>query len=105
MKAVLAQRYSVKGRFYGPGEVDIDEATHAALARRGAFTHPLADFPQLILAGYKTIEEARLMDDSVLLKIDGVGPATIKKLRGETEESVPKFIGEKSSGAEKKRAN
>jgi hypothetical protein len=46
------------------------------------------------------------MDDSVLLKIDGVGPATIRKLRGEPEEEdkpapKPKFIGEKADGAQK----
>lgn len=97
MKAVLLQKHSVKGRMYGPGAVEVDEATYATLERRGAFSHPMAEFPALILAGYKTLDEARAMDDSVLLKHEGVGAATIRKLRGvEEEEEKPKrkFIGD-----------
>lgn len=106
---VLLQKQSFKGRIYGPGRVELDDEVHAALTRRGAFAHPMAEFPALILAGYTSLEEARAMDDAVLLKIDGVGPATIRKLRGvEEEEDKPakaaKFIGEASDGAEKNRA-
>lgn len=101
MKAVLAQRHSVGGRFYGPGEVEVSDSVYATLKRRGALDHPLAEFPALIAAGYKTIEEARYMSDEVLLKIEGVGPATIRKLRGEEETQAeppkPRFIGEKDA--------
>lgn len=107
MKVVLAQRHSVKGYFYGPGEVELDDETHATLTRRGAFDHPLAEYPALILAGYTSLDEARAMDDSVLLKLDGIGPAAIRKLRGETDDekpsAKPRFIGEKPDGAQKDR--
>lgn len=103
MKVVLAQRQVVGGKPYGPGEVEVSDSVHATLKRRGALDHPLADYPQLIAAGYKTLEEARYMSDEVLLKIDGIGPATIRKIRGEdmADEAppAPKFIGEKKSGA------
>lgn len=81
MKVVLAQKYAVKGVMYGPGEVEIDEATHATLERRGALNSPLAAFPPLIAAGYTSLEDARAMPDDRLLAIDGVGPAMLKKLR------------------------
>jgi hypothetical protein len=103
MKAVLVKKYSVKGRMYGPGEVEVGEDVYAALTRQGAFNHPMAEYPAFIKAGYKSLDEVRAMDDSVLLKLEGVGPATLRKLRGtETEEDAPKFIGEdKPNAAEK----
>lgn len=106
MKVVLAQRWSVGGRFYGPGEVDVSESVHATLKRRGALDHPLAEYPALIKAGYKSLEEARYMSDEVLLRHEGVGPATIRKLRGAAEEETqaeqpkPRFIGKKSNATE-----
>jgi hypothetical protein len=108
-EAVLLQKQSFKGVIYGPGKVELEDDVHAAFTRRGAFNHPMADYPALILAGYKTLEEARAMDDSVLLKIDGLGPATIRKLRGEPDEEPkpvkgPKFIGDKTDGTAKERA-
>jgi hypothetical protein len=104
MKVVLAQRWSVGGRFYGPGEVEVSDSVHATLQRRGALDHPLAEYPALIKAGYKSLEEARYMSDEVLLRHEGVGPATIRKLRGEAEPEAeqpkPRFIGEKKRAAE-----
>jgi hypothetical protein len=104
MKAVLAQKHAVGGVMYGPGEVEIDEATHATLLRRGAFDHPLTDYPQLIKAGYTSLADARAASDEALLKLEGFGPATLRKLRGEPDEAPavkPKFIGEQADGAQK----
>jgi hypothetical protein len=81
MKIVLAQKHAVKGVMYGPGEVEVSEAVHATLERRGALSDPLAAFPPLIAAGYTTLDDARAQSDDKLLAIDGVGPAMIKKLR------------------------
>ena len=109
MKVVLAQRHSVGGHIYGPGEVEVEQRVYDTLKRRGALDHPMAEFPALIAAGYKSLEEARYMSDEVLLRHEGVGPATIRKLREvpteETqveEQPKPKFIGEKSSRAAEK---
>lgn len=42
---------------------------------------PLADFPALTAAGFSTVEDVRAASDEQLLAIDGVGAATLKKLR------------------------
>lgn len=81
MKVVLAQKHSVKGVMYGPGEVDVSEEVHATLERRGAFLDPLAAFPALIAAGYTSLDDARAQSDETLLAIDGIGPAMLKKIR------------------------
>lgn len=81
MKVTLAQKHVVKGLVYGPGDVDVDEETHAVLDRRGAFLNPLVAFPPLIAAGYTALADAKAQDDDTLLKIPGVGPAMLNKIR------------------------
>lgn len=85
MKIVLARKWSVGGVMYGPGTVDVPDAVHAVLQRRGALEHPLAAFPPLITAGYATLADAQAESDERLLSIDGVGPAMLKKLRDTKE--------------------
>ncbi len=83
MKAVLAQRRSVKGISYGPGEVDVSSEVYSLLEQRGALNDPLTQFPPLIAAGYTSLEEAQAQTDDKLLAVAGVGPAMLKKIRGE----------------------
>lgn len=103
-KLNLSQTYIHSGKFYGPGEADLpDEAYTDLKAREDALkgdqpdeapaestpstaADPLAEFPELHAAGYTSAESVRAATDDELLALDGVGPATLKKIRAATRE-------------------
>lgn len=39
-KVTLTETFLYAGKFYGPGEVDLPDDAHAALAGKGAFAEP-----------------------------------------------------------------
>ena len=86
----LAEAWLWGGKIYGPGVVEIPDDLVARLTERGVLggqatpadaptsTDPLADFPQL--AGL-TPDQVRGMSDEDLMAVDGVGKATLAKIR------------------------
>lgn len=93
-------RVNLRGRFgygrprvyYGPGVCEVPEGLARALGLQGlataepAATGLYANFPAdvrgLLSAAYPTLDALRAAPDADLLAIDGVGPATLRKLRG-----------------------
>lgn len=84
----LAEAWAWKGKIYGPGAVEVPDDLAQRLTELGVLggqgapteppTDPLADFPQL--AGL-TPDQVRAMSDEELLAVDGVGKATLAKIR------------------------
>lgn len=78
--------YTWQGIVYGPGVADVPDGLALALQPRGIYPvdeaapDPMAEFPQLVKAGY-TSDALRLASDDDLLAVEGVGKATLAKVR------------------------
>ncbi len=85
VKASLSWTYGWAGSFYGPGEdIMIPEglanAVNASREPDPKPSVPQDEFPALTKAGL-TLEQAKEMSDEELLALEGVGAATVAKIR------------------------
>lgn len=83
-----------QGQFYGPGDgIEIPSESAQSLRERGiieqatpakapqAPADPFAKWPQLKEAGYDSIESVSAASDQALLDLDGIGDASLAKIR------------------------
>lgn len=97
---VLDKVYFHRGRTYRPDPDGNPVAVPVSLARtlerqglgRRSATPLPADFPArdaLVTAGLGTAEAVRTASDADLTQVEGIGPATLKTIRGWEQEVAP----------------
>lgn len=85
-----ATGFVVNGEFYAPGEQDVTEEVAKTLTNAGALEGGALESvegigPELAeklrAGGVGSIEQLKATSDEDLLKVDGIGPATLKEIR------------------------